>query len=71
MKNLDRDVELPERDAAKDLAAEVHDNVVGAVYRKLMEIESPARGLQVAARLSQSLVCRFPEGEPLPVTSQA
>ena len=43
MKNLDRDVELPERDAAKDLAAEVHDNVVGAVYRKLMEIESRLR----------------------------
>ena len=41
--NLDRDVELPERDAAKDLAAEVHDNVVGAVYRKLMEIESRLR----------------------------
>ena len=37
--NLDRDVELPEGDA-KDLEAEVRDNVVGAVYRKLMEIES-------------------------------
>ena len=69
MKNLDRDVELPERDAAKDLAAEVRDNVVGAVYRKLMEIESRLR--EGCRWRPGCLVCRFPEGDLLPVTSQA
>ncbi len=37
--NLDRDIDLPEKDA-KDLSAEERDNIVGLVYRKLMEIES-------------------------------
>ena len=37
--NLDKDVVLPDADA-KDLTAEERDNVVGAVYRRLMEIES-------------------------------
>lgn len=37
--NLDRDVELPEKDPS-ELEVEERDNVVGSVYRKLMEIES-------------------------------
>lgn len=37
--NLDKDIDLPETDA-KDLSSEDRDNVVGIVYRKLMEIES-------------------------------
>lgn len=37
--NLDKDIDLPEGDA-KDLSPEDRDNVVGIVYRKLMEIES-------------------------------
>ena len=37
--NLDRDIDLPEKDA-KDLSADERDNIVGLVYRKLMEIES-------------------------------
>jgi magnesium chelatase subunit H len=37
--NLDKDIELPEKDA-KDMSAEERDNLVGLVYRKLMEIES-------------------------------
>ncbi|MFB2838357.1 magnesium chelatase subunit H [Floridanema evergladense] len=37
--NLDKDIELPEIDA-KDMSAEERDNIVGLVYRKLMEIES-------------------------------
>jgi magnesium chelatase subunit H len=39
MVNLDKDINLPEADA-KDLTAEERDNIVGSVYRKLMEIES-------------------------------
>ncbi len=39
MVNLDRDIALPETDA-KDMIAEDRDNIVGIVYRKLMEIES-------------------------------
>ena len=35
--NLDKDIELPEIDA-KDMSAEERDNIVGLVYRKLMEI---------------------------------
>ena len=37
--NLEKDIALPEKDA-KDMTAEERDNLVGAVYRKLMEIES-------------------------------
>ncbi len=37
--NLDRDIDLPETDA-KEMTAEERDNIVGCVYRKLMEIES-------------------------------
>jgi magnesium chelatase subunit H len=37
--NLENDVHLPDKDA-KDMAAEERDNVVGSVYRRLMEIES-------------------------------
>ncbi|MEM1369765.1 MAG: magnesium chelatase subunit H, partial [Cyanobacteria bacterium P01_H01_bin.15] len=37
--NLDKDIELPEVDA-KNLTANERDNIVGSVYRKLMEIES-------------------------------
>ncbi|MEC4896073.1 MAG: magnesium chelatase subunit H [Oscillatoria sp. PMC 1051.18] len=37
--NLDKDIELSEVDA-KDMSAEERDNIVGSVYRKLMEIES-------------------------------
>lgn len=37
--NLDKDIALPEKDAAQ-LSAEERDNLVGLVYRKLMEIES-------------------------------
>jgi magnesium chelatase subunit H len=37
--NLDKDIDLPEADA-KDMSAEERDNLVGWVYRKLMEIES-------------------------------
>jgi magnesium chelatase subunit H len=37
--NLDKDIELPETDA-KDMSQEERDNIVGIVYRKLMEIES-------------------------------
>ncbi|MBW4576649.1 MAG: magnesium chelatase subunit H [Aphanothece sp. CMT-3BRIN-NPC111] len=37
--NLDKDITLPEIDA-KDMAAEERDNLVGSVYRRLMEIES-------------------------------
>ncbi|NMG18915.1 magnesium chelatase subunit H [Brasilonema bromeliae] len=39
MVNLDKDIALPEQDA-KDITAEERDNIVGSVYRKLMEIES-------------------------------
>lgn len=39
MVNLDKDINLPETDA-KDMSAEERDNIVGMVYRKLMEIES-------------------------------
>jgi magnesium chelatase subunit H len=39
MVNLDKDINLPEVDA-KDMSAEERDNIVGMVYRKLMEIES-------------------------------
>jgi magnesium chelatase subunit H len=37
--NLDKDIALPEINA-QDMAADERDNVVGLVYRKLMEIES-------------------------------
>ncbi|MGL4377365.1 MAG: magnesium chelatase subunit H, partial [Microcoleaceae cyanobacterium] len=37
--NLDKDIALPEKDAA-ELSSEERDNLVGLVYRKLMEIES-------------------------------
>ncbi|MCP9914875.1 magnesium chelatase subunit H [Cyanobium sp. ATX 6F1] len=37
--NLDKDVKLPEQDAA-ELSREQRDDVVGALYRQLMEIES-------------------------------
>ncbi|MDJ0615393.1 MAG: magnesium chelatase subunit H [Calothrix sp. MO_192.B10] len=39
MVNLDKDIEIPEIDA-KDMGTEERDNMVGIVYRKLMEIES-------------------------------
>jgi magnesium chelatase subunit H len=39
MVNLDKDINLPETDA-KDMSADERDNIVGSVYRKLMEIES-------------------------------
>jgi magnesium chelatase subunit H len=39
MVNLDKDIALPEKDAA-ELSGEERDNIVGLVYRKLMEIES-------------------------------
>ncbi|BAZ48388.1 magnesium chelatase [Nostoc sp. NIES-4103] len=39
MVNLDKDIALPEIDA-KDMTADERDNIVGSVYRKLMEIES-------------------------------
>ncbi|MUG92941.1 magnesium chelatase subunit H [Scytonema sp. UIC 10036] len=39
MVNLDKDIALPEMDA-KDMSGEERDNIVGLVYRKLMEIES-------------------------------
>ncbi|OBQ36164.1 MAG: magnesium chelatase, partial [Anabaena sp. MDT14b] len=37
--NLDKDIELPETDS-KDMSSEERDNIVGSVYRRLMEIES-------------------------------
>ncbi len=37
--NLDKDVELPDVDAAT-MSVEDRDNIVGSVYRRLMEIES-------------------------------
>jgi len=37
--NLDKDIALPDTDA-RDMTAEERDNIVGMVYRKLMEIES-------------------------------
>ena len=39
MVNLDKDIDIPETDA-KDMSAEERDNIVGIVYRRLMEIES-------------------------------
>ncbi|MBD2199124.1 MULTISPECIES: magnesium chelatase subunit H [Calothrix] len=39
MVNLDKDIDLPETDA-KDMTEDERDNIVGSVYRKLMEIES-------------------------------
>ncbi|QZZ21338.1 magnesium chelatase subunit H [Leptothermofonsia sichuanensis E412] len=39
MVNLDRDIDLPEKDA-KDMTSEERDTLVGKVYIKLMEIES-------------------------------
>ncbi|MBD2358262.1 magnesium chelatase subunit H [Tolypothrix sp. FACHB-123] len=39
MVNLDKDINLPETDA-KDMSEDERDNIVGSVYRKLMEIES-------------------------------
>ena len=38
--NLDKDIELPEADNAANLTPEERDNIIGLVYRKLMEIES-------------------------------
>ncbi|MDZ8238199.1 MAG: magnesium chelatase subunit H [Nostoc sp. ChiQUE01a] len=37
--NLDKDINLPETDA-RDMSADDRDNIVGNVYRRLMEIES-------------------------------
>ncbi|MBD2520620.1 magnesium chelatase subunit H, partial [Nostoc sp. FACHB-973] len=37
--NLDKDINLPETDA-RDMSADERDNIVGNVYRRLMEIES-------------------------------
>ncbi|MGM3308086.1 magnesium chelatase subunit H [Anabaena sp. WFMT] len=37
--NLDKDIELPENDS-KEMSSEERDNIVGNVYRRLMEIES-------------------------------
>ncbi|WP_375474219.1 magnesium chelatase subunit H [uncultured Nostoc sp.] len=37
--NLDKDINLPDTDA-RDMSADDRDNIVGNVYRKLMEIES-------------------------------
>ena len=37
--NLDKDINFPEQDA-KELTTEERDNIVGLVYKKLMEIES-------------------------------
>ena len=37
--NLDKDINLPEIDA-RDMSTDERDNIVGNVYRKLMEIES-------------------------------
>ena len=37
--NLDKDINLPETDA-RDMSTDERDNIVGNVYRKLMEIES-------------------------------
>jgi magnesium chelatase subunit H len=37
--NLDQDIQLPDTDA-KDMTSDQRDNIVGSVYRKLMEIES-------------------------------
>ncbi|MEH1825177.1 MAG: magnesium chelatase subunit H [Nostoc sp.] len=37
--NLDKDIHLPETDA-RDMSTDERDNIVGNVYRKLMEIES-------------------------------
>lgn len=37
--NLDQDIDIPDTDA-KDMTQEQRDNIVGLVYRKLMEIES-------------------------------
>ncbi|MEH2422328.1 MAG: magnesium chelatase subunit H [Nostoc sp.] len=37
--NLDKDINLPETDS-KDMSADQRDNIVGNVYRRLMEIES-------------------------------
>ena len=37
--NLDQDVDLPDINA-EEMDAEQRDNIVGSVYRKLMEIES-------------------------------
>ncbi|MEH2045319.1 magnesium chelatase subunit H [Nostoc sp.] len=37
--NLDKDIHLPETDA-RDMSPDERDNIVGNVYRKLMEIES-------------------------------
>jgi magnesium chelatase subunit H len=37
--NLDKDIALPEKDASA-MTAEERDNIVGLVYRRLMEIES-------------------------------
>ncbi|WP_017714918.1 magnesium chelatase subunit H [Kamptonema formosum] len=39
MVNLDKDITLPEKDASA-MTAEERDNIVGMVYRRLMEIES-------------------------------
>jgi magnesium chelatase subunit H len=39
MVNLDKDIDLPDTDAA-EMSAEERDNIIGQVYRKLMEIES-------------------------------
>ncbi len=39
MVNLDKDIDIPEIDA-RDMSSEERDNIVGAVYRELMEIES-------------------------------
>jgi magnesium chelatase subunit H len=37
--NLDKDIHIPETDS-KDMSSEERDNIVGNVYRRLMEIES-------------------------------
>jgi hypothetical protein len=45
--NLDKDISLPDGDTAH-LSQEERDNIVGSVYRKLMEIESPLASLRTS-----------------------
>lgn len=76
--NLDRDIDLPEEDAAT-LSLEQRDNIIGGCYQKLMEIESrllpcglhivgcPPSAEEAAATLVNIAEIDRPENKPEPI----
>ena len=76
--NLDKDIDLPEEDAA-DLDMEARDNIIGACYQKLMEIESrllpcglhvvgvPPTAIEAIATLVNIAEIDRPDNTPVPL----